>query len=187
RLYEIMNEKGMGYQLVSNIIHRRPVPQIKKTQAPYDWQNMTQAQIDEGIAAIALELEGFNYEQAIALILDDDKLLDLYVKTDRNYKKLHLYRILFERRPNEEVESSAIKKFIDQAFHIETDYIYQLNPAKYQTVPQYVIDECDRLIETLISVKSAEEAISSEDRERVNLSPEDQAEILSDRNATGSV
>ena len=44
------------------------------------------------------------------------------------------------------IESDIIQKFINEAFHIENDYIYQLNPSVYQTVPQYVIDECDSFI-----------------------------------------
>jgi len=40
----------------------------------------------------------------------------------------------------------VIAKFINQSFHIENDYIYQLNPRSYQMVPQYVIDECDKAI-----------------------------------------
>lgn len=149
RLYEIMNDRGMGYQLASNIIHRRRTPWIKDSQAPNQQRNMTPQEINEGITAIALEIESFDYAQALELVLNDAKLIELYTCESNNYKKLHLYRILFENRPSEKIDSSPIKKFIDQAFHIETDYIYQLNPAKYQTVPQYVVDECDRLIAEL--------------------------------------
>lgn len=44
------------------------------------------------------------------------------------------------------VTSNVIEKFVNQSFHIENDYIYQLNPRAYQMVPQYVIDECDKAI-----------------------------------------
>jgi hypothetical protein len=43
----------------------------------------------------------------------------------------------------------VIQKFINEAFHIENNYIYQLNPTKYPVVPQYVIDECDKFVQAL--------------------------------------
>ena len=55
-----------------------------------------------------------------------------------NYEKLHIYRVIFDDKPDM-IESDIIQKFINEAFHIENDYIYQLNPSVYQTVPQYVI------------------------------------------------
>ena len=48
-------------------------------------------------------------------------------------------------------ESDVIKKFINEAFHTENDMIYQLDPSKYQTIPQYVIDECTDHIRTIIN------------------------------------
>ena len=45
---------------------------------------------------------------------------------------------------NENSSNSVIKKFVNEAFHIESDYLFQLNPCEYDTVPQYIIDECDK-------------------------------------------
>jgi hypothetical protein len=78
----------------------------------------------------------------IDLLSDDLKLKSLYTQSTNNYEKLHIYRI-FSDGKEEVIQSDIIQKFINQSFHIENDYIYQLNPAIFQTVPQYVIDECD--------------------------------------------
>ena len=40
--------------------------------------------------------------------------------------------------------NKVIKKFINEVFHLENDYLFQLNPVEYDTVPQYIIDECDK-------------------------------------------
>ena len=45
---------------------------------------------------------------------------------------------------NENNSNSVIKKFVNESFHFENDYLFQLNPCKYETVSQYVIDECDK-------------------------------------------
>ena len=78
-------------------------------------------------------------------VKDDEYLKRLYKETDCNYEKLHIYRVLCDGRA-EGIGSNVINKFINQAFHIENEYIYQLNPCEFQLVPQYVIDECDKLI-----------------------------------------
>jgi hypothetical protein len=41
-------------------------------------------------------------------------------------------------------ESDVIAKYINEAFHIENEYLMQLNPTKYETTPKFIIDECDK-------------------------------------------
>ena len=65
-----------------------------------------------------------------------------YIKSLSNYEKLHIYRIMY----NDKRDSSVIRKFVNETFHIENDSIFQLNPNRYDTVPQYVIDECDKVV-----------------------------------------
>ena len=43
-------------------------------------------------------------------------------------------------------ESRVINKFINETFHIENEFIMQINPCKYDIVPEYIIDECNGLI-----------------------------------------
>lgn len=71
-------------------------------------------------------------------------LKELYQNSESNYEKLQIYRIMI----NENSANSVIKKFVNEAFHIENDYLFQLNPCEYDTVPQYIIDECDKDILT---------------------------------------
>jgi len=66
-------------------------------------------------------------------------LIELYLRSESNYEKLQLYRIIF----NENSENRVVKKFVNETFHPENDYIFQLNPREYDTVPQYIIDICD--------------------------------------------
>ena len=142
RTYEILNSKGVAYQLVSNALHRRQVPLIFEDGTV---REMTPDEISEAEAEIKGHVSDFDYSDAIQLIRDNTAMIELYQSCENNYEKLHIYRIISEGADHADV----ILKFINQAFHIENDYIYQLNPAKYQTVPQYVIDECDQYVATL--------------------------------------
>jgi len=142
RTYEILNSKGLAYQLVSNVLHRRQAPLIFEDGVS---REMTPDEINNAEYTIKEDIPEFNYSSAIQLILDNPAMINLYQSCGNNYEKLHIYRIISEGAEHGDV----VLKFINQAFHIENDYIYQLNPAKYQTVPQFVIDECDQYVATL--------------------------------------
>lgn len=147
RTYEIMNVKGMAYQMLSNVFHKRDIPLIFTVQedGEISERKMSNDEISEGNLEILDYIPEFNYSTIIELIKNDEEMKALYRASNNNYEKLHLYRMIFDGK-DDDIAASTIQKFINQSFHIENDYIYQLNPAKYQTVPQYVIDECDALI-----------------------------------------
>jgi len=141
RLYEIKNAKGNGYQLISNLMHKRERPEFKDGSVNRD---MTSEEIISGNNEIQEFIPDFKFNEVLKIISDDKEMKKNYLATENNYEKLHIYRIIFDNKGD--IESSVIKKFINEAFHIENDYIYQLNPRKYQMVPQFVIDECDKAI-----------------------------------------
>ncbi|MGB3368624.1 MAG: hypothetical protein WBA54_14105, partial [Acidaminobacteraceae bacterium] len=66
-------------------------------------------------------------------------LINIYNNTTNNYEKLQIYRII----NNANNENRVVSKFVNETFHIENDYLYQLNPCNYQTIPHYIIKECD--------------------------------------------
>lgn len=145
RTYEILNSKGIAYQLVSNALHKRSVPLIFEGGTS---REMIEEEIREAEAEIQQHIQEFSYSGFIRLIVDNSAMVELYKTCENNYEKLHLYRIISEGN-NDADHTDVVLKFINQAFHIENDYIYQLNPAKYQTVPQYIIEECDQYIAAL--------------------------------------
>jgi hypothetical protein len=145
RTYEILNSRGMAYQLVSNALHKRSVPLVFEGGTS---REMTAEEIQEAETEIQRHIQEFNYSAFVQLIIDNSAMIELYKSCGNNYEKLHLYRIISEGN-NDADHTDVVLKFINQAFHIENDYIYQLNPAKYQTVPQYIVEECDQYIAAL--------------------------------------
>ncbi|SCZ86542.1 hypothetical protein NSMM_600011 [Nitrosomonas mobilis] len=69
----------------------------------------------------------------------------LYNAPPNGYEKLQIFRLL-----NLNIENSVIKKFIDETYHIENEFICQLDPAKFDTAPEYVVLECDRILQETI-------------------------------------
>jgi ABC-type lipoprotein export system ATPase subunit len=146
RLLELTNKDSLGYQLVSNLFHKRDVPEIHKNQTTI---NMTQEEIRKGEAEIKEKInEDFSYTDSLSVVLDNAKMIEFYHQSQSNYEKLHFYRVIFDDKDLTST-SDVIKKFINESFHIENNYIYQLNPCEYQVVPQYIIEECDKHIKEL--------------------------------------
>lgn len=149
RLYEVTNKKGDGYQLISNLLHKRDIPTIKNNDGEENSvRPMKPSEIKRGIKEIQEKILNFNYQNCLKIIQDDVEMKRIYLSTNNNYEKLHIYRIIYDDK-QERLNSDIIQKFINEAFHLENDYIYQLNPCDYQLVPQYVIDECNKYIQEL--------------------------------------
>ena len=134
RLCEINKSKEDAYQVLSSLFHKNDVPKYK------DETIIGQDEIDNWINIIKeYWIDNFEYKDYFDIVNDLDFMVDLYKKSTNNYEKLQLYRII----NNDNHNNNVIRKFINETFHIENDYLFQLNPCEYQIVPQYVINECD--------------------------------------------
>ena len=156
RKQEVSGNKGLAFQVISNVLHKRLTPQVIEDAGTRD---MTAEELHSGSAEIAEKILGFDYEIILRIVTNDQALAELYNATDSNYEKLHLYRILFEGKEFG-IESNIVKKFINEAFHIENDYIYQLNPREFQTVPHFVIAQCNRYVAALLQMQNHSPALN---------------------------
>lgn len=146
RYYEITENKQYSFDILSSLFHKRSKPSKKDPNGVFI--ELTESELEEGTQHICKFVESFEYKRLIQLVQNDNELKKLYFDSKNNYEKLHLYRMLFDGKAKG-IESDVIRKFINEAFHIENNYIYQLNPSQFQLVPQYVIDECDTFVENL--------------------------------------
>lgn len=107
RNYEILNSKGVAYQLVSNVFHSRRIPLIFENGTE---REMTVAEIDEAEKEIKVHIYEFDYSGTIQLILDIPAMIGLYQSCGNNYEKLHIYRIISEEADHADV----VLKFINR-------------------------------------------------------------------------
>ena len=69
----------------------------------------------------------------------------LYRAYENGYEKLQIFRLL-----GLDAKNSVIQKCINETSLIESESICQLDPAKFDTVPEYVVLECDRILQEAI-------------------------------------
>lgn len=136
RLIEITDGKTSAWHLLSNLFHKREVPTIGDDP-------MSAESISMAVTRIRVDIEGFDYEQLYSFVCDNQNLIALYDAAQSNYEKLQIYRMLF----NPTHEDHVIRKFLNETYHIENDYLFQLNPVKYNTIPNYIIVECNRAVD----------------------------------------
>ena len=127
RLYEIEEEKGMAWQLLSNLFHNndRSIPIVRENG---ESREMTDSERQEGTMEIQTYVPDFDYSVEFAKTQDIPLMKNLFENSDSNYEKLQLYRIMY----NENNDNPVVKKYVNEVFHVENDYLYQ----------QFVIDEC---------------------------------------------
>lgn len=142
RLLELENKDSLAWQLLSNVFHKREIPEYHYPDDTPD-RLMTPEEIQEATDEIRTNyISNFDYDAVYQKTQDMTLMKELYHNSASNYEKLQIYRIMF----NDNNSNSVIRKFVNETFHIENDYLFQLNPCEYDTVPQYIIDECNKEI-----------------------------------------
>jgi len=83
------------------------------------------------------------------VVNNDNALKKIYNDTESGYEKLQIFRIINGEFTKGDDFSDVMKKFINETYHMENDFIHQLNPRKYDLIPEYIIKECDDYVNTL--------------------------------------
>lgn len=145
RLFELEGNKNSEWNLLSCVFHRKNPP-TKLTEA--EEIELTSEEIRQAEVNISSCLsEEFSFENVIQKINSIDCLKELYVECASNYEKLQIFRIIFDKASLEDV----FKQYINKTYHIENDYLFQLDPAEFDTVPQYIMNICDEMVDSYVS------------------------------------
>lgn len=143
RYYEITDDKGNEYQVLANLLHKRERAIDTREPKGDDGQHpeMEESSFESGCEDIKSQLNDFSYPDIVNGLSDTNTLKTLYETCQNGYEKLQIFR-LFDL----DVQNSVIQKFINETYHIENEFICQLDPSRFDTIPEYVIDECNKLL-----------------------------------------
>lgn len=139
RHYEIIDDLGLEYNLLASLFHKRDVPTVQTPGAAS--RDMTPAERAGAGNNVRGYIPEFDYDALINDLRNVGLMKAKCGGTNVGYEKIQLFRLI-----NGEHENDVITKFINEAFHIENEYVMQLNPHKFENVPEYVVDECARII-----------------------------------------
>ncbi len=107
---------------------------------------MPETQIEEATTGIRKLFADFSYPSILAIIQDKNAMENRFQNASVGYEKLQLFRIYVDVHGDKSALDSILQKFINESFHIENEYIMQLNPHKFDNIPPHIIQECNRLM-----------------------------------------
>lgn len=139
RFYEATDDKGYEYHLLSNLFHKRDVPIIPSDDKKVEMSEMA---INTASISIKEKIPDFDYNTVLVRLKNRTDMLELYRNTQSNYEKLQIFRIINDNHGN-----NIIRKYINETYHIENEYLCQLDPCKFEMVPDFLIRECNASFE----------------------------------------
>lgn len=143
RHFEILDDFGEEYNYLANLLHARAIPILKTATGDVP---MTAVEISKAELGIKKMIPNFDYLAVLAIINDKAEMKHRFQISTIGYDKFQLFRIYKQVHDPLGGSDGILKKFVNESFHIENEYVMQLNPHKFDNVPEYVVQECDRLI-----------------------------------------
>lgn len=146
RFLEVTNVKGLAWQMISNVFHKdRDNPKIQ-SEGDDNLREMGATEYNLAEMEIQGYIPEFEYTEVYSIAKNTGELVNVYNECKSGYEKVQIYRLIFDG--NQE-NGSALKKYVDATFHVQNDYLFQLNPREYKIVPQYILDFCDEAVKEI--------------------------------------
>lgn len=144
RYLELNSERDFEYNMVSSLLKGKQIPRYKNNLNRID-RDFTQEEFNNTQLSIQSFINEFDYNDIRNTIKCKDDMKQLYLDSDNSYEKIEIFRIMLKTFGLLNV-NPVIEQFINEAFHIENTYIFQLDPYAYNLVPSYIVDMCTTII-----------------------------------------
>lgn len=140
-------DNSPAYNILSSLIHGRPF-------ASYDVEGnkpLSSEDLNNGTNEIKMYFPNFDYNSVLS-DLNENKLIALFKSEQNNYFKLLILRayieINSEARERIKKYNDILRKYTDETYHVENDYIYSLDVRKFNIVPQQYSKAAEAFIES---------------------------------------
>lgn len=144
RRYEVHGQYGAEYDVLSSLLHLRDEPSSKGENG--DLFPLTDNRREQAIAEIQRVIPEFDYNALLAQVKDKATLEAKFAATNVGYEKVQLFRIASVIDPDTFGGDAAFKKFVNESYHIENEYVMQLNPREFDAVPEHIVQACSDLL-----------------------------------------
>lgn len=145
RRFEVHGARGDEYELISSVLHARVAPTRKLATGEH--VPLSESEMAAATAEIRKYIPDFDYDQLAAASRDQESLTARFRATDVGYEKVQLFRMLLALDPESFKGDEVFTKFVNETYHIENEYVMQLNPKEFDAVPEFVIAACTSLVE----------------------------------------
>lgn len=145
RKYEILGVSDGSSDVLSSLLHLREAPDRPIGGGAREF--LEPEQVAAAVSRISEDLPGFDYDRIVGELRDLATLKAKFAATDVGYEKVQIFRMLLAL--DEAADDDTFKKFVNETFHIENEYVMQLDPREFDAVPEFVVDECIRQVDLM--------------------------------------
>ncbi len=146
RDFEVKGERENEYQIISNLLKKNKREDMTDKRDNKD-DFLSEVDFISGSKGIKDKISDFDYEKILLDIENLEIMKKLYFSSKNSYEKLHLFRII--KKEEMEDYDNIFQNFIDKSYHIENELIYQLDPRKFDLIPEFIIKRCDEIIKSI--------------------------------------
>lgn len=142
RYLELNNEYKYEYNMLSSLLKGYENP---KYIFEGNKREFTAEEYNDTERKLRIYINEFNYQDILSIISNKLQMKQLYLESNNNYEKTEIFRIMLKTFGLLNI-NPVIEEFINEEFHIENAYIFQLDPYAYNLVPNYIVEMCDRIV-----------------------------------------
>lgn len=143
--YKSPREESNAYNIVSSLLHGRQEP----TSDNEGRNKLTQEQLTDGNEFIKQFIVDFRYASVLTQFAPQC-LIERYSSESSAYIKMLILRAYTEQVPKARERlretNDVLRKYIDETYHIENDYLYSLDVRRFNIVPDNYISEADSFV-----------------------------------------
>lgn len=145
RLYEVHGELGVEYDILSSLFHVRDTVSSKN-------QDGELTALPEDVVTVGLEkirgwIPGFDYYTLVQGLKNPAVVKAKFDATEVGYEKVQIFRTLLAGATQAKLNDVAFQKFVNESYHIENEYVMQLNPREFDAVPEHVVSKCKSIMD----------------------------------------
>lgn len=144
RRFEVHGDLGVEYNLLSNLLHLRETPMVRNSD--HELVPMERAEIAAATSAVEDFIPSFDYSSLVEELRTPAVLKAKFDATSVGYEKVQLFRLMSTLNPSAMADDHAFRKFVNESYHIENEYVMQLNPREFDAIPEHVIEACTSLM-----------------------------------------
>lgn len=141
----IPREESEAYNVLSSLVHGRNEP----TRGPEGSSKLTAEEIMKGEAYIKHFIEDFNYESILGNC-KPERLLERYLIEKSSFVRILILRFYIQQdakaRKRLQTTNDVLRKYVDETYHIENDYLYSLDVRRFNIVPDHYINDANEFV-----------------------------------------
>lgn len=148
--YKDPSAESPAYHVLSSLIHRRQTPSVDRDGS----EQLSNEKYDIATKYISHYIDNFNYTDSLQSY-DSILLLETYERECNAYFKMLILRAYAEVtngiKETIRITNPALRKYLDETNHIENDNAYILDYQKFNIVPNYILEEADNFVASLLA------------------------------------